>query len=210
MRNIVYFLVFDGFADWQAALALCEIRRPGDFRLRTVALDRRPVQSMGGMTVLPDLALDEIDAEDAVLMILPGGTAWERGEVRPVSATIRQLHDAGATIGALSSGVLALAYAGLVDARRHTGDYPGHIETWVRAYRGAAHYDAEALALSDDGVITSGGACGVEFAREVIRALDLYDDRDIGTWYRLFKHGVPPPWFAPSETPSLVVVEERA
>jgi transcriptional regulator GlxA family with amidase domain len=211
MRNIVYFLVFDGFADWQAALALCEIRRPGDFRLRTVALDRRPVQSMAGMTVLPDVALDEIDVENAVLMILPGGTAWERGEVRPVSATIRRLHDAGATIGALSSGVLALAYAGLVDSRRHTGDYAGHIETYVPEYLGAAHYDAEALAESDSGVITSGGASCVEFAREVIRALDLYDDRDIGTWYRLFKHGVPPPWFAPSDAlPSLVVVEERA
>src|SRR3954467_9368976 len=49
MRNIVYFFVFDGFADWEAALALCEIRRPGDFRVRTVALERRPVQSMGGL-----------------------------------------------------------------------------------------------------------------------------------------------------------------
>ena len=48
MRNTVYFFVFDGYADWEAALALCEIRRPGDFRVRTVALDRRPVQSMGG------------------------------------------------------------------------------------------------------------------------------------------------------------------
>lgn len=28
MRDTVYFLVFDSFADWQAALAVCEIRRP--------------------------------------------------------------------------------------------------------------------------------------------------------------------------------------
>src|SRR3954469_4779336 len=88
MRNTVYFFVFDGYADWEAALALCEIRRPGDFRVRTVALDRRPVQSMGGLTVLPDVALDEIDTDRALLMILPGGTAWERGEIEPVSATL--------------------------------------------------------------------------------------------------------------------------
>ena len=25
MRDTVYFLVFDGYADWQAALALCEL-----------------------------------------------------------------------------------------------------------------------------------------------------------------------------------------
>ena len=195
MRNTIYFFVFDGYADWEAALALCEIRRPGDFRVRTVALDRRPVQSMGGLTVLPDLSLDEIEADRALLMILPGGTAWERGEIDPVSATLRRLHAEGTTIGALCSGVLALAYAGLVDTRRHTGNYAGHIETYVPDYAGSAHYDADALALTDDGVITAGGVSGIEFAREVIRALDLYDERDTEAWYRLFKHAIPPPWF---------------
>jgi putative intracellular protease/amidase len=198
MRNTVYFFVFDGYADWEAALALCEIRRPGDFRVRTVALDRRPVQSMGGLTVLPDLALDEIDADRARLLILPGGTAWERGEIGPVSATLRRLHAGGTPIGALCSGVLALAYAGLLDTRRHTGNYAGHIETYVPDYLGGAHYDADALALTDDGVITAGGVSGIEFAREVIRALDLYDARDTEAWYRLFKHAVPPPWFVPA------------
>ncbi|HET7924472.1 MAG TPA: DJ-1/PfpI family protein [Rhodanobacteraceae bacterium] len=195
MRNTVYFFVFDGYADWEAALALCEIRRPGDFRVRTVALDRRPVQSMGGLTVLPDLSLDEIDADRALLVILPGGTAWERGEIDPISATLRRLHAEGTTIGALCSGVLALAYAGLLDTRRHTGNYAGHIETYVPDYLGGAHYDADALALTEDGVITAGGVSGIEFAREVIRALDLYDERDTEAWYRLFKHAIPPPWF---------------
>ena len=193
MRNIVYFFVFDGFADWEAALALCEIRRPGDYQVRTVALDHRPVQSMGGLTVQPDTALDEIDQERAVLMILPGGTAWERGEIDRVSATMRRVHGRKVVIGALCSGVIALAHAGLLDTRRHTGNYAGHIETHIPDFPGAAHYDAEALAVTDHGVITASGVGGVEFAREVIRALDLYDESDIGMWYRLFKHGVPPP-----------------
>ena len=200
MRNIVYFFVFEGFADWEAALALCEIRRPGDYRLRTVGIDRRPVRSMGGLTVLPDISLDEIDIDGAVLMILPGGTAWERGEIEPISAVVRSLHDNGVTIGALCSGVLALAYAGLLDTRRHAGNYAGHIETYVPDYAGSAHYDADSFAITHDGLITAAGVGGVEFAREVIRALDLYDERDTAMWYRLFKHGVPPPWFAPAET----------
>jgi putative intracellular protease/amidase len=199
MRNIVYLFVFDGFADWQAALALCEIRRPGDFLLRTVALDRRPVQSMGGLTVLPDLALAEIDGDRAALFIVPGGTAWERGEIAPVNAVLRHLHNAGGTVAALCSGVLALAHAGLLDTRRHTANYAGHIETYVPDYAGGAHYDADELAVTDDGVITASSVGNVEFAREVIRALGLYDERDTGMWYRLFKHGVPPPWFAPAD-----------
>lgn len=198
MRNIVYLFVFDGFADWEAALALCEIRRPGDYRVRTVGLDRRPVQSMGGLVVLPDIGLDEIEIDSAVLAIVPGGTLWERGEIVSVSATLRRLYAAGATIGALCDGVLALARAGLIDTRRHCANYLGHIETYVPDYYGSAHYDAEALAVTDDRIITAGGVGSVDFAREVIRALDLYDERDTGVWYRLFKHGEPPPWLAPA------------
>jgi putative intracellular protease/amidase len=208
MRNIVYFFVFEGFADWEAALALCEIRRPGDYCLRTVGIDRRPVRSMGGLTVLPDVSLDEIDDDRVALMILPGGTAWERGEIDPVTTMLRRLHANSVTIGALCSGVLALAYSGLLDTRRHAGNYAGHIETYVPDYAGGAHYDAESLAVTDDGVITAGSVGCVEFAREVIRALGLYDERDTATWYRLFKHGVPPPWFAPAET--VETEQERA
>ena len=206
MRDTVYFLVFDGFADWQAALALCEIRRPGDWRVQTVGFSQAPIMSMGGLTVLPDLALSDLDPESAALMILPGGTFWERGEIDLVSAVVRRLHAGGTTIGALSSGVLALAYAGLVDTRRHTGNYAGHVEMYVPDYAGAAHYDGDALAVADDAVITAGGVGNVEFAREVIRALGLYDERDTTTWYRLFKHGEPPPWLAPEEDAELAEV----
>ncbi|HVT31339.1 MAG TPA: DJ-1/PfpI family protein [Rhodanobacteraceae bacterium] len=199
MRNNVCFYVFDGFADWEAALALCEIRRPGDFRVRTVAQDRRPVQSMGGLAVLPDLALDEIDPARVTLMILPGGTAWERGEIASVSALVRRLHAEGATVGALAGGVLALAHAGLLDTRRHTGSYAGHIETYAPGYAGSARYATDALAVGDDRVITASGVGHVEFAREIIRALGLYDERDRDIWYRLFKHGEPPPWLVPDE-----------
>jgi putative intracellular protease/amidase len=208
MRNVVYFYVFDGFADWEAALALCEIRRPGEYRVRSIGLDRRPVLSMGGVTVLPDLGLDEIDAERAALVIVPGGSAWERGEIEPVSAVLRRVHAEGAVVAALCGGVLALAHAGLLDRRRHTGNYTGHIETYVPDYAGAAHYQPEALAVTDDRVITAGGVGNVEFAREVIRTLDLYDERDTAIWYALFKHAVTPPWLAPDET--ILPVEVRA
>jgi len=196
MRNIVYFFVFDGFADWEAALALCEIRRPGDYRVRTVGFERKPVQSMGGLTILPDVALDEIEHERAVLFILPGGTAWERGEHADISALLRRLHEQGTVIGALCGGVLALAHAGLLDTRRHASNYAGYVDTYVPAYVGAALCDTTALAVTDDGVISAGGVGGIEFAREVIRTLNLYDARDTEAWYRLFKHAVPPPWIA--------------
>ena len=93
-------------------------------------------------------------------------------------------------------GGYLVAHAGLLDTRRHASNYAGYVDTYVPAYVGAALCDATALAVTDDGVISAGGVGGIEFAREVIRALNLYDARDTEAWYRLFKHAVPPPWIA--------------
>ncbi|KRF00610.1 thiamine biosynthesis protein ThiJ [Frateuria sp. Soil773] len=194
MRDTVYFLVFEGFADWQAALALCEIRRPGDWQVRTVGFSRMPVVSMGGLTVRPDLALAQIDFAGAALLIVPGGHLWQRGEGEQAVAAIRHLHASGAPVAGIDSGVLALARAGLLDGCRHTGNWPGQIASQVPGYAGAEQYDASVLAVSDGGVISASHLGSVEFAREVIRTLDLYSPSDREYWYRLFKHAQLPPW----------------
>ena len=193
MRDTVHVLVFDGFADWQAALALCEVRRPGDWQVRTVGFDRDAIVSMGGLTVLPDLALAEVDLQRAALVIVPGGHLWQRGEGQPAVDLLAEAHAAGSPVAAIDSGVLALARAGLLDDCRHTGNWSGQL-TQAPGYAGASQYDGEVLAVSDGGVITASHLGSVEFAREVIRTLDLYSPTDREHWYRLFKHAQLPPW----------------
>jgi len=199
MRDTVYFLVFDGFADWQAALALCEIRRPGDWQVRTVGLSCAPVVSMGGLTVQPDLVLAELDALRAAMLIVPGGHLWlhsraAAGEIAQTAAALRQLHAAGTPVAGIDSGVLLLARTGLLDHRRHTGNGAGQLAQHVPGYAGADQYDANVLAVSDGGVISASHVGSVEFAREVIDTLSLYGAADREDWYRLFKHGQLPAW----------------
>jgi putative intracellular protease/amidase len=195
MRDTVYFLVFDGFADWQAALALCEIRRPGDWRVQTVGFSTAPVVSMGGLTVQPDLELTQIDFDAAALLIVPGGHLWLRGEGEPAVAAVRQLHAMGASVAGIDNGVLALARASLLDYCRHTGNWPGQIDSQVPGYVGTAQYEPGELAVSDGGTITASHLGSVEFAREVIHALNLYGPSDREHWFRLYKHAMPPPFF---------------
>ena len=49
----VYVFVVPGFADWEAAHALAELRRRGDYDVQVVGLSREPIQSMGGVIVQP-------------------------------------------------------------------------------------------------------------------------------------------------------------
>src|SRR5690606_5090886 len=60
---IAHLFVFDGFADWEPAFAVAGIQdprfqsEPGRWQVKTVAMNpSTPVRSMGGLSVLPDLA----------------------------------------------------------------------------------------------------------------------------------------------------------
>jgi putative intracellular protease/amidase len=196
MRDTVYVLVFEGFADWQVALALAEIRRPGEWSVRSVGFTRESVTSMSGLQVLPDVGVDELDLDAAALLILPGGHLWMSAQLERSAALARRVYAAGAPVAAIDQGVLTLACAGLLDHCRHTGNWAGQIGREVPAYAGHDQYDANVLAVSDGGVITASHLGSVELAREIIHTLDLYNASDREHWYRLFKHAVPPPWFS--------------
>ena len=45
----VYLLVVEGYADWEPAHAVAELRRNGNYRVESVGLTREPVASMGGI-----------------------------------------------------------------------------------------------------------------------------------------------------------------
>jgi len=194
MRDTVYFLIFEGFADWQAALALCEIRRPGEWRVQTAGFSAAAVVSMGGLSVQPDLSLAQIDLTRAAMLIVPGGHLWLRGEGSEAVAIIRAVRAAGVPVAGIDSGVLALARAGVLNEVRHTGNWAGQIAGQVADYSGEERYDASALAVSEGRVITASHLGSVEFAHDIIQALHLYSPSDRDHWYRLFKHAQLPPW----------------
>lgn len=202
MRDTVYFLIFEGFADWQAALALCEIRRPGDWCVQTVGFSAAAVVSMGGLTAQPDVSLAQVDLARAAMLIVPGGHLWLRGEGSEAVAIIRHAHDAGVPVAGIDSGVLALGRAGLLDQVRHTGNWAGQLAGQVADYSGEPWYDDTVLAVSDGGVITASHLGSVEFAHDIIHALHLYSPSDREHWYRLFKHAQLPPWCVGETVPA--------
>src|SRR2546430_14776546 len=69
-NRAIYLLVVEGFADWEPAHAVAELRRHGRYRAETVGLDRNPVISMGGLRITPSRTIDELDINDVAVFCL--------------------------------------------------------------------------------------------------------------------------------------------
>ena len=161
-----YIFVFDGFADWEPASVLAELRRMFGFSVAAFGLATNPIVSMGGMRVMPELRLEEIRPELADILILPGGDAWLGGEIEEITHLTSAVHQAGRPVAAICAATLSLAHAGLLNTHRHTSNGNGFIAKYVPAYRGGDLY-AKVPAITDKNVITANGLAPFAFAAEI-------------------------------------------
>lgn len=191
MKPKAYVFVFDGLADWEPALALCEIRKSGKFEVLAAGHSRKSAITMGGLNVTPDLAIDEIEPRETAIFILPGGNRWEERPDQKVDEFLRRLHAEKVLIGAICGATLEIARAGLTRGVRHTSNAKSYLQDMIADYKDESFY-ADELAVTDQKIITASGLGSVEFAREIIRELKIYSEADTHMWFEMFKSGVIP------------------
>ena len=189
-RRSVHIVVFDGFADWEPAHALAELRRWGKRTVRSIGFSSAPVVSMGGLRVVPDVPLEVVTADEVELLLLPGGDMWER-ESYPratLEALMARLIAAERPVAAICAATLALGRARVLDDRQHTSNGRDYLSKHIAEYAGATHY-VEAAAVRDKHVITATGLAPVDFAREIFAELQIFNAADEALWYTMFKEG---------------------
>ncbi len=192
MDKNVYVYVFDGFADWEPALALCELKQRGGFAVKTLAESLDPILSRGGLRILPDMTVDSLACELDGMLILPGGDIWESTTPPLMQELLAVVHERQLAVAAICGATVAVARAGLLEDVRHTSNGRGYLLQLAPGYAGKDLYVEGELAVRDKHVITASGAGHVEFAREIITSLGLYDEHEATAWFDLFKHGVMP------------------
>jgi len=192
IQQTVHLFVFDSLADWEASYAIAGINSPampnaaGRYRVQTVGITREPVTTMGGMRVLPDIALEELVSVGSALLILPGGERWDAGELTEVMPHVARFLSASVPVAAICGATAGLARAGFLDTVRHTSNAAGYLQ--ATGYHGAAHYQ-DVGAVADGEIITAGATGALEFAAQIFRRLDLYPADVTDAWYQLFKTG---------------------
>ncbi|HKW00314.1 MAG TPA: DJ-1/PfpI family protein [Vicinamibacterales bacterium] len=191
-EKAIYLLVVDGFADWEPAHAVAELRRHGGYRVETVGLTANPVCSMGGITVLPSTTISSVDVLNVAAFILPGGDRWETASIEPdLGALLARLDAGGVPIAAICAATVAIARIGLLKGRRHTSNGLQYLRALVPGYADADRY-VDAPAVRDRHLITASGLADVEFARELFEELEVLSPEDRALWASMFRSATLP------------------
>ncbi|NME72980.1 type 1 glutamine amidotransferase family protein [Flammeovirga aprica] len=188
MRKIYVFL-FDGFSDWELAYLTPEINKSEQFELIYFSVDGKFVKSMGGLQVKPTSSFKEIDTRNVELLILPGGTVWEKREINAIDNLLKELVDNEKSIAAICGATFYLGQLGLLDNVLHTSNDLGYLKAVVPEYNGQGKYQNQ-LALTDKNIITANGIAPIEFAVEIFKKIQLKPDDEIEKWFQLFKNGI--------------------
>ena len=194
MPRTVHLFVFNTLADWEPGFAVAGInnpdgqKAPGRYQVRTVAATRDAITTIGGIRILPDMSLDQLDPAESAMLILPGGESWDQGGNLEAVEKAKAFLAAGVPVAAICGATAGLARGGILNTRKHTSNAPEYLA--ATGYRGA-HLYQPADVVSDQNVITASAMSSLEFARAIFARLDLYEDKVLEAWYGLFKTGDP-------------------
>lgn len=194
-KQTVHLFVLDTLADWEPGYAISRINspawqaQPGRFEVKTVGLTRKPVTTMGGVSVLPDLTLAELEPAQSAMLILPGADRWDQLEGTEAAEKAKAFLAAGVPVAAICGATCGLANAGLLNDVRHTSNALEYLRTSSN-YRGEALYQHEP-AVTDGNLITAGATAPIDFAYHILKRLGVFSAETLQAWYGLFKTGDP-------------------
>jgi putative intracellular protease/amidase len=189
--RIVHLAVYDTMADWETGYVAAFINSPWwagqdwPWRIRTVGATTEPITTLGGVRIVPDVALDALRPEESAMLALPGAHMWDIGGGGAFTTKAREFLDAGVPVAAICGATFGLARDGLLDNRPHTSSALAYLEP--SGYSGATHFRDEPT-VTDGDLITAGPTNPIEFARAIFERLDLFGDKTTDAWYRLFAH----------------------
>jgi putative intracellular protease/amidase len=158
----VYVYVLGTLADWELGHVTPELNSGRFFKkdaprvsVKTVSCSYEPIRTMGDMSVTPDCLIEDITVDEASVLLLPGADTWSDPKHYAIIEKANRLLSTGATVGAICGATVALANAGLLDARPHTSNGPGFLEMFSAVYKGQGFYIDES-SVPDGNLITAG------------------------------------------------------
>ena len=179
----------DQWADWEASYAIWLINSVPEYTVKTIAVDKQPKVSAGGLRVEVDYAIDEYNHfNNLAMVILTGSFSWSKDRYDKIAMLVKKAHDSHIPIAAICGAAVFLGKHGFLDNVKHTGNNPERFQK-EPGYKGHDFFISSQVVV-DQGFITANETAALEFAREIFRVLKVYLDEDMDEWYDEFKHGM--------------------
>ena len=200
--STIYVYVMDTLADWELGYVTAELNSGRFFKegapkvtLKTVSHSKEPVTTMGGMRIVPDCVIADIEVAEANVLLLPGSNTWNDQKHFAIIEKASEFLSIGAMVGAICGATAALANFGLLDERPHTSNGPGFLERVAPSYKGQSHYLDEPSVVGDN-LITASSTGGLLWARQIIEHLEVFEATTLDAWYNYFNTGETEQFFA--------------
>lgn len=185
MKTIAVY-VHNELADWETSYVLPLLRR-ANFIIETVSESVNPIKTMGGLNVIPDKLIEHIKWDNVALLVLPGGDSWIDPSLnQPISSVLAKVRSAGIPVAAICGATLSLARTGILNDVHHTSNSLSFLKDRVPSYSGESLY-IDSLATTDRNIITASGVGAVEFAYEIIKLLNIFDEQKAKKWLKHYK-----------------------
>ena len=202
----VYIYVLDTLADWELGYVTAELNSGRFFKkgapevlVETVALSKEPVKTMGGLTIVPDCSISDIEVDEKSVLLLPGANTWDDPKHGAIIKKAGEFLSAGAMVCAICGATAALANAGLLDQRPHTSNGAGYLEMVSPSYKGQKFFVDEP-SVADHNLITAGSTGALLWAKQIIERLDVFQRNTLEEWYAYFSTGDAQHFFALMQT----------
>lgn len=162
--------IYEGYVSFEIMLATYFLKTKGD--VITVGVSKAPVKSCEDFTVLPDVGLEEVTAEEMEILLLPGGNLEPLKDHLPLQVLLRELISRNKVVAGICSAA-ELVKAANQAARGPEGAEPAIVRNGVEIA---------------GKIVTAPPHKYVDFAIELGRVLSIYkDDDDFEETIRFFK-----------------------
>ncbi len=202
----IYVYVLDTLADWELGYVTAELNSGRFFKegaprvsLKTVSSSKEPIQTMGGLTIVPDCLIDDIVVSETSLLLLPGADTWNDQKHGAIIEKARDFLSLGAAVCAICGATAALAEFGLLDQRSHTSNGPGFLEMVSPSYKGQSFY-IDKPSVADCNLITASSTGALLWAKQIIEHLGVFGSDTLESRYEYFSTGEPEHFFALMQT----------
>lgn len=192
-KETVLVVLISEYADWELALLSAGLRWgfgmwEKTYDIKIVSAAEGHIRSIGGLTVIPDYTIANAP-EDFSALVLIGGTNWFGSEGIKTLPLIQIAIRKNALIGAICDASIFLAAHGFLNDVKHTSTSLLEIkEKAGMAYTGENNF-LDKQSVRDGNIITAKPTGYLEFARDVLSAMNVATKDKIEKFYSMCKYG---------------------